>query len=66
MYKRQAEEASGNAYARLLDDFTLGANEERAMDFINEMKPSQRERIREEWFKLLRHAASNEENVRDA
>lgn len=60
------EEASNNAYARVIDDFTLGANEERVMDFIGEMKPSQREKIREEWFKLLRHAASNEESVRDA
>ena len=60
------EEASSNAYARVVDDFVLGANEERVMDFIGEMKPSQREAIREEWFKLLRHAASNEESVRDA
>lgn len=59
------EEASENAYARVIDDFVLGANEERVMDFIGEMKPSQREKLREEWFKLLRNAASNEEFVRD-
>ena len=59
------EEASGNAYARLLDDFVLGANEERAMDFIHELPPSIREQVRETWFRVLANAASNEERVRD-
>ena len=59
------EEASDNAYARLLDELVLGSNEERAMEFIAELPPSKRERIRALWFELLRRAASNEERIRD-
>ena len=58
-------EASDNSYAEILDDFILGANEERAMEFINELPPSQREAMRGEWFKLLALAASNAERARD-
>tara|TARA_B100000459_G_C8575991_1_gene200987 strand:- start:27 stop:1184 length:1158 start_codon:yes stop_codon:yes gene_type:complete len=60
------DEASNNAYARLLDDAVLSANEERSMEFINELPPSQREAIRVHWFGILRNAASNEERTRDA
>ena len=59
------EEASGNAYARLLDDFVLGAKEERAMEFVNELPPSIREEVRQTWMGVLVNAASNEERVRD-
>ena len=58
-------EASDNAYARILDDFVVSANEERAMEFINEMPPSIREEIRGRWFELLRISASNAERARD-
>ena len=44
----------------------LGANEERAMEFISELEPSLRERVKATWFSVLRNAASNEERVRDA
>lgn len=57
--------ASYEAYARLLDDFVLAANEDRAMEFINELPNSQREEVRDMWFGLLRNAASNEERARD-
>lgn len=60
-----AFEASDNAYTEILDDFILGANEERAMEFINELPPSKREAVRNEWFKLLALAASNHERARD-
>ena len=60
------QEAARNAYARVLDEAVLGANEERAMEFINELAPSEREQVREMWFDLLRTAASNEERIRDA
>ena len=59
------QEASDNAYARLVDDFVLGANEERAMDFVSELEPSIREEVRNQWFAVLSNAASNEERVRD-
>ena len=43
----------------------LGANEERFREFLGELKPSERDRVEEIWFGLLRTAASNEERVRD-
>ena len=58
-------EASSNAYIRVLDEAVLGANEDRAQEFINELPPSEREAVRETWFQLLRQAASNEERIRD-
>ena len=62
----EPEEAGRNAYTRVLDEAVLGANEDRALEFINELPPSQREAVRETWFQLLRLAASNEERIRDA
>ena len=59
------EEASSNAYARVLDEMVLGANEERFREFLGELKPSERDRVEEIWFGLLRVAASNEERARD-
>lgn len=58
-------EASANAYARLVDDAVLSANEERALDFISELPPSEREKVKDIWFGVLRNAASNEERLRD-
>lgn len=60
-----ANEASERAYALLLDDFVLNANEARAMEFIDELPASQREKVREHWFGMLRNAASNAERERD-
>ena len=59
------QEASHNAYTRIVDDFALGANEDRAMEMINELPPSEREDVRSIWFGLLRQAATNEDNVRE-
>ena len=58
-------EASDEAYAELLDQFILAANEERAMEFINELPPSEREGVRARWFAILRNAGSNEEIRRE-
>ena len=58
-------EASHNAYVRLVDEFVLAANEERASSFMSELEPSLRERVKEIWFGVLRNAASNEERLRD-
>ena len=58
-------EASDEAYAELLDHFILAANEERAMEFINELPPSEREGVRARWFAILRNAGSNEEIRRE-
>ena len=60
-----AQEASENAYARVLDEMVLGANEERFQEFLGELKPSERERVKDIWFGVLRNAASNEERLRD-
>jgi hypothetical protein len=57
--------AAHDAYAKVIDDFALGANEQRAMDFIGELPPSQRDAVRAAWFELVRNAASNEERERD-
>ena len=67
-YKEKGQDApasSHDAYAHVMDDFVLGANEERAMEFINELPPSQREDLRRQWFELLRVSASNAEQERD-
>ena len=62
---KDISEASETAYADLLDGFILSANEERAMEFINELPPSKREAVRERWFGILRNAGTNEEIRRD-
>ena len=59
------DEASNNAYCRVLDEMVLGANEDRFMEFLSELPPSERPRVKELWFGLLRNAASNEERARD-
>lgn len=58
-------EAGGEAYARIMDEMVLGANEERVAEFLGELPPSQQDRIRAHWFGLLRNAGSNEERARD-
>ena len=58
-------EASDNAYARVIDEFFLGANEDRVNDFLGELPRSEQERVRETWFAMLRTAASNHEDARD-
>ena len=50
-------EASDNAYARVIDEFFLGANEERVNDFLGEMPLSEQDRVRNTWFAMLRTAA---------
>ena len=59
------EAASDNAYARVVDEFFLGANEDRVNEFLGELPHSQQERVRETWFAMLRTAASNQEDARD-
>ena len=54
-----------NAYATVIDDFALAANEQRAMDFIGELPPSMRDQVRAGWLELVRNAASNVERERD-
>jgi len=58
-------EASDNAYARLVDECYLGANEERVNDFLAELPTDERKKVRETWFAMLRTAASNNESARD-
>ena len=58
-------EASDNAYSRVIDEFFLGANEDRVNDFLGELPHSQQEKVRETWFAMLRTAASNQEDARD-
>ena len=58
-------EASDNAYARVVDEFFLGANEDRVNDFLGELPLSEQERVRHTWFAMLRTAASNQEDCRD-
>ena len=58
-------EASDNAYARVVDEFFLGANEERVNDFLGELPLSEQKRVRDTWFAMLRTAASNQEDCRD-
>ena len=50
---------------QIVDDAFLAANENRAMEFIDELPASQREKVREHWFGMLRNAASNAERERD-
>ena len=58
-------EAARNAYVTVVDDFALSANEQRVMDFIGELAPSQRDPVRAAWFQLVSRAASNVERERD-
>jgi hypothetical protein len=59
------QEASNGAYCQLMDDFVLGANEQRAREFIAELPRSIRDQVEEHWMGLLANAASNAERVRD-
>lgn len=59
------EEAASNAYAKLLDDAVLAANEPRALEFMQEFPQATQERLKGIWFGILRNAASNEERLRD-
>ena len=58
-------EASNWAYSKLMDDFVLDANEQRAKEFISELPGSIRDQVEEHWMGLLRNAASNAERLRD-
>ena len=58
-------DASDNAYATVIDELFLGANEERVNDFLGELPLSDQERVRSTWFAMLRTAASNQEDCRD-
>ena len=62
---KTGEEAAMEAYAQTIDDMTLGAREDRALEFINELPPAQAERVRERWYAMLRCAASVQEARRD-
>lgn len=57
--------AAHDAYAQLVDEMALAANEQRAMDFIGELPPSARDEVRRGWLELVRNAASNVERERD-
>ena len=59
------EVASNEAYCALMDDFVLGANESKAMEFLSELPPSRRDQVREYWLGFLQNAASNAERARD-
>jgi hypothetical protein len=48
-----------------VDEFFLGANEDRVNDFLGELPLSEQERVRSTWFAMLRTAASNQEDCRD-
>ena len=58
-------DASEWAYMCLFDDFCLGANEKRVMEFIDEMPPSYRREMELLWLAALQTSASNEERERD-
>ena len=57
--------ASEDAYARVIDDMFLSANEERVDAFCGELAPSLGKRVKETWFAMLRTASSNLETFRD-
>jgi hypothetical protein len=57
--------AAHDSYAQLVDEMALEANEQRVMDFIGELKPSERDEVRRGWLELVRNAASNVERERD-
>ena len=59
------EDAREAMYCRLMDDFVLAANEDRVMDFISELPPSQRSEAQAIWLDALRTGASNVERHRD-
>ena len=58
-------EACEWAYMCLFDDFCLGANEKRVMEFIDELPPSYRREMEVLWLSALQTSASNEERERD-
>jgi hypothetical protein len=58
------KQAALEAYTECMDDFTLGANEERVRDFVGELPPSKRDAVLEAWFSMLRRAASNQDTKR--
>ena len=49
----------------IIDDFVLGANEDRVMEFLDDVKPSQKSEFRDTWLMLLRNAANNADNSRE-
>ena len=57
--------ASEDAYAHVIDDMFLSANEERVDAFCGELAPSLGKRVKETWFAMLRTASSNLEDFRD-
>ena len=59
------EDAGKAAYARIVDDAVLGANEDRVGEFLAEISPTEVGRYRHHWLGLLRNAGSNVERERD-
>ena len=53
------------AYKTLFDDFCLGANEKRVMEFIDELPPSYRREMEVLWLAANQTSASNQERERD-
>ena len=58
-------EASDYVYCCLMDDFVNNANEQRVMEFFDEMPPSWRTELEVLWLKAVQGAASNQERERD-
>ena len=58
--------AQDQAYVHLRDDMVLGANEERVREFLAELPIEERDEALKNWLGMLRVAASNEEQIRDA
>jgi hypothetical protein len=59
-------EADWNAYASVIDDFVIAANEDRVMEFIAEAPEAKRKELRRVWLQLVSTAGTNAENDRDA
>lgn len=59
------EEAGEYVYCCLMDDFVNNANEQRVMEFFDEMPPSWRTELEVLWLKAVQGAASNQERDRD-
>ncbi len=59
------EEASMEAFASVIDDMTLSSREERVMEFLNDLPPTEAEKARAWWYSMLRMAASVKEERRD-
>ena len=60
-----ADLATHNAYSQLVDDCCVAANEETVRKFCNQLPGKEADALLEQWFGMLRTAASNNEAIRD-